>query len=151
MGLMDNDMDMQSVENRFKIGKLPADRQVGGDHYSKMKIQPSRFARANDYDCDAFSILKYLSRHRSKKGREDVEKALSFVYIRLDNAEFAVEQRFSKISIEQYCLENEIDDDSARALFVLNEWVISGYTQCYLSDQLKRLIQHILETQYPVI
>lgn len=58
------------------------DVQVGGEHYRNMKIQPIEFALANQYDAAAAAILKYVARHRTKNGREDVEKAIRYVHLR---------------------------------------------------------------------
>lgn len=56
--------------------------QVAGNHYKGMAIQQVEFAMANHYDTCAANILKYLSRHRAKGGRSDIEKALHYVKLR---------------------------------------------------------------------
>ena len=53
------------------------DRQVDGGHYVKLKIQPIEVAMANRLDACGFSILKYITRHRDKGGRKDVDKAMA--------------------------------------------------------------------------
>lgn len=141
---------MQTPYETSLYEKTAKDHQVGGTHYGVMKIQPALFSRANDYDSDAFSILKYLSRHKAKKGREDVEKALSFVYIRIDNGEFNVTPRWSKISMQEYIAANAIDKLSANALFILHAWVLSANSST-LHTALQGSIQDILNTQYPTI
>lgn len=60
----------------------PLTTQVGGTHYSDMKMQPVELAHIRGYDCCTFSILKYVSRHRVKNGRQDLEKALHFLELR---------------------------------------------------------------------
>ena len=129
---------------------LAPERQVGGNHYNVMKIQPSRFWMANDYDGDAGMILKYLARHKLKKGREDVEKALSFVYIRLDNKEFISRPRRDLISMHDFIIANALDDTTAGALYILDFWVKSGYGECTFHLHLIEAIAHILAEQYPV-
>lgn len=57
-------------------------KQVAGDHYKSMRIQPVEFAMANRWDFCASSALKYILRHASKNGRQDLEKALHFIELR---------------------------------------------------------------------
>lgn len=51
--------------------------EVGGDHY-KMAIEPWDYIYANRLPFDEGSVVKYISRHKSKNGAEDVKKAISF-------------------------------------------------------------------------
>lgn len=51
------------------------DTQVGGSHYTKMKIQPFQFSMANGLDPMQHTIIKYVARFRDKNGIEDLEKA----------------------------------------------------------------------------
>lgn len=53
------------------------DTQVGGTHY-KAVIQHWDLAHELDLGYFEGQITKYITRHRSKKGREDLEKALHF-------------------------------------------------------------------------
>jgi len=53
--------------------------QIGGDHYSKMAIQPLTYSMANDLNACEHSVVKYVSRHRSKNGRQDLEKAIDML------------------------------------------------------------------------
>jgi hypothetical protein len=51
-------------------------RQVGGSHYRDMAIQPIEFCHRNRLGpCETLAI-KYICRHQSKNGREDLEKAI---------------------------------------------------------------------------
>lgn len=49
--------------------------QVGGTHYTDMKIQPLQFSMANKLDPMQHTIIKYVSRFRAKNGIQDLEKA----------------------------------------------------------------------------
>lgn len=49
--------------------------QVGGDHYKTMKIQPMEYSMANGLDACQHTIVKYVTRFRSKGGIEDLKKA----------------------------------------------------------------------------
>lgn len=51
------------------------DVQIGGDHYKTMAIQPMEFSMANKLDACQHTIIKYVTRFRSKGGRADLEKA----------------------------------------------------------------------------
>lgn len=60
-------------------------QQVGGDHYSKMKIQPTEYIHANGLDFFEGNVVKYVSRHRSKNGAEDILKAIDYCKMILEN------------------------------------------------------------------
>ena len=59
-------------------------KQVGENHYSKMAIQPIEFIHANNIPFIEGSIIKYICRHKSKNGREDLEKAKHLIDILLE-------------------------------------------------------------------
>ena len=50
-------------------------KQVGGKHYIKYKIQPSRFVTENKLLYPEGSVIKYVVRHLDKGGKQDLEKA----------------------------------------------------------------------------
>ena len=50
-------------------------KQIGGTHYKKMKIQPSKFVIENKLLFPEGSVIKYVIRHQDKGGKEDLEKA----------------------------------------------------------------------------
>ena len=50
-------------------------KQVGGKHYIKYKIQPSKFVVENKLLYPEGSVIKYILRHQDKGGKEDLEKA----------------------------------------------------------------------------
>ena len=60
------------------------DNQVGGDHYKNCGIQPIEYIKANDLDYCAGNVIKYVTRHRKKNGREDIEKAIQYCQFILD-------------------------------------------------------------------
>jgi len=51
------------------------DTQIGGDHYTKLAIQPMRYSMENGLDPLQHTIIKYVTRFRDKAGIEDLEKA----------------------------------------------------------------------------
>lgn len=97
-------------------------QQIGGTHYVNMGMQPFHFAMVNGWDAGAFSILKYISRHRSKNGVEDLKKARHFVDLRRAEIGHAV-KGFDFISIGVYISANKLSGADATALVQLREWV----------------------------
>ena len=61
--------------------------QVGGDHYAKMKIQPIDFILQNKLGFCEGNAIKYICRHRVKNGKQDIEKAIHYLQILLENYE----------------------------------------------------------------
>jgi hypothetical protein len=54
-------------------------KQVGGDHYKKLKIQPIEYALANDLGICEHAVVKYVSRWKDKNGVEDLRKAIHYI------------------------------------------------------------------------
>lgn len=61
----------------------PLDTQVGGGHYKAMKIQHVEFVHANSIPYIEANAIKYICRHKSKNGRQDIEKAIHYLQILL--------------------------------------------------------------------
>lgn len=61
-----------------------SDRQVGGNHYAKMKIQPGYFCWINDIGGMETVAIRYICRHKSKAGRVDLEKAIHTLQLLLE-------------------------------------------------------------------
>lgn len=55
--------------------KTALDTQVGGGHYKSLKIQPMKYSMANNLDACQHTAIKYVTRFRSKGGKEDLLKA----------------------------------------------------------------------------
>ena len=60
------------------------DVQVGGEHYKNFPIQPVEFCQRNKLGFCESSIIKYVSRHRNKNGKEDLLKAKHFLDLLLE-------------------------------------------------------------------
>jgi len=54
-------------------------KQHGGSHYQKYKIQPSKFVVENEILYPEGCAIKYIVRHRDKNGKEDILKAIHFL------------------------------------------------------------------------
>lgn len=59
-------------------------RQVAGNHYASLPIQPSEFIHRNGLGWCEGNAIKYVSRHRSKNGRQDIEKAIHYLQLLLE-------------------------------------------------------------------
>jgi len=61
------------------------DRQVGGDHYKRMAIQPVEFIEGNDLGFCAGNVIKYVCRYKYKDGVEDLRKARHYLDVLIDH------------------------------------------------------------------
>jgi hypothetical protein len=67
----------EAVEKHEDICESSAlQTQVGGSHYKDMKIQPAEYTHANGIGHLAGDAIAYISRYKSKNGRQDLEKAI---------------------------------------------------------------------------
>ena len=55
------------------------DKQHGGSHYQKYKIQPSKFVVENKLLYPEGNAINYIIRHQDKNGKEDLLKAIHFI------------------------------------------------------------------------
>ena len=55
------------------------EKQIGGSHYSKLKIQPVDYIIANELDYLQGNVIKYVTRFRDKNGVEDLKKAIHYI------------------------------------------------------------------------
>lgn len=60
------------------------EKQVSGDHYKSLKIQPIEFIHANGIPFAEGSVIKYVTRWRDKGGLADLEKAKHFLEILIE-------------------------------------------------------------------
>ncbi len=56
----------------------PTDKQVGGTHY-QTPIQPVQYIHANNLNFFEGNVVKYITRHRHKGGKADLEKAIHYI------------------------------------------------------------------------
>ena len=94
------------------------DKQVGGSHYKKMKIQPSKFVIENELLFPEGNVIKYICRHRYKNGKEDLEKAVHFI-------EMIIERDYKLIPMtekEEYRNAGISKEDAERTYPPKNSW-----------------------------
>ena len=53
---------------------FPQDKQIGGSHYKKFKIQPYEFISKNDLSFFQGNVIKYVCRYLQKNKIEYLEK-----------------------------------------------------------------------------
>ena len=65
--------------------KLPSrDIQISGTHYKDMKLQPIDFIMQNNLDFCTGNAIKYLCRHKAKNGKQDLEKAIHYIQMLME-------------------------------------------------------------------
>ena len=69
----------QKCNGHSSTGTSTRTEQVGGDHYSKMAIQPIAYIQANNLSYIEGNIIKYVSRYKHKNGLEDLEKSRHYL------------------------------------------------------------------------
>lgn len=60
------------------------DKQVSGDHYSKLTIQPIQFIQANELDFFQGNIVKYATRHKDKNRADDLRKVIHYAQLAIE-------------------------------------------------------------------
>jgi hypothetical protein len=60
------------------------DKQISGNHYKDMPIQPIEFITKNKLDWYQGNIVKYASRHHSKGGADDLRKVIHYAELALE-------------------------------------------------------------------
>ena len=60
------------------------DTQVGGDHYKDLAIQPAEYCQRNKLGALESYVVKYVTRHREKGKRKDIEKAIHCLQLLLE-------------------------------------------------------------------
>ena len=59
-------------------------KQIGGSHYSSMVIQPSVFINKNNLPFAEGNAIKYLCRHKQKRQKQDLEKAIHYCQMAIE-------------------------------------------------------------------
>ena len=54
-------------------------KQIGGNHYSRFKVQPSKFINDNNLQFAEGNAIKYICRHAYKGGKQDLEIAKHYI------------------------------------------------------------------------
>ena len=110
---------------------MAMNRQVGGDHYLKLGMQPFYFTLINGWDAASHTVLKYVSRHHNVERAEAIESLRKAIHICEIMESAMKEGRFIHtalmtpqiVGIAEYCQSNQLDDLEALALQYLSGWI----------------------------
>lgn len=132
-------LSLQSFYKLFIM--INKDKEVGGTHYSDMKIEPIELICALDVDFIQGSIIKYVSRYKSKNGVEDLKKALHYCEIGLNNVPNPERKKWyldrcAILLIREYCVLNGFGDKTENAIA---DCCAGDYASC--ASEIKRLIE----------
>lgn len=79
-------LDQYEAEQRRATERLqaaaqpdPMSRQVGGNHYAKLAIQPTEYTARNGLGFLEGNVIKYVTRHADKDGVKDIDKAIHYL------------------------------------------------------------------------
>ena len=76
-------------------------KQIGGKHYLKYKVQPSKFVVENKLLYPEGCVIKYVIRHQDKGGKQDLEKAKHMIDMIIER-DYEEEKENQEYSIEGY-------------------------------------------------
>lgn len=60
------------------------DKQISGNHYKSLPIQPVQYIHANNIGYMEGNVIKYVSRWRDKNGLADLEKAKHYIELLIE-------------------------------------------------------------------
>ena len=131
--------------------------QVGGNHYSKLKIQPIEFIIGCRLEFREANAVKYLSRYTDKNGVEDLRKSRHYVEMILENNN-AVKGFFRRIykwvelqltkphqSAFDYVMANDFSYHQRHAIMLIANWIFYG------EEDLQKALYHIDELIFELI
>ena len=79
----------RSVNDQYaeieQVRQSAYDKQEGGSHYKKLAIQPMQYALANKLDYAQANVVKYVTRHADKNGKEDLLKAIHNIELMIEH------------------------------------------------------------------
>ena len=75
--------DVSAKEWDEAISGLATNRQVGGDHYKKLKITPTDYVYANNLSWNLGNVVKYVTRNKDDRVK-DLLKAKHYIDLELE-------------------------------------------------------------------
>lgn len=84
MGLGSDIARYRVLEKNPTKKQSPLEVQVDGSHYKDLKIQPIEYIHANNIPFPEGSVIKYVTRWRSKNGLKDLQKAKHFIELLIE-------------------------------------------------------------------
>jgi len=61
-----------------------SNKQVGGDHYKNLALQPFEFIERNCLGYGVGNVIKYLCRYKTAGGIQDLKKARHYIDLLID-------------------------------------------------------------------
>jgi len=113
----------------------PLNKQVAGSHYKEMEIQPVEYIRANDLGWYEGNVVKYISRHHQKGGREDVLKVIHYCELLLSEYDEESE-RWAEEMVDKFSSMTTTKDEG-------NGWIPSSH----LDEQTLSYADHVARCQ----
>ena len=93
----------------------PYDKQVGGDHYQNMKIQPAEFINKNQMKFAEGNAIKYICRHINKGGEQDLQKAKHYIDMIIER-DYGDEAEKSKV-FAGVSIKDPVDSDDIKVTY----------------------------------
>jgi bbp48 len=122
-----------NIQRRKKMSKK---RQIGGNHYSRFKIEPIDLMVKLNFNWFQGEILKYVSRFQYKNGKEDLDKAYSVCNLAIDRG------------LNQATL---FSDDLLDSNKEYMEKYIDQFKFIYLKKLIKELIEALVKNDYYLV
>ena len=83
-----SDFGASSLNDQYaeieKVRQSAWKKQEGGSHYKNLKIQPMQYALENKLDYAQANVVKYVTRHKEKSGKEDLLKAIHNIELMIE-------------------------------------------------------------------
>ena len=70
-----------------EVKQKASHRQVGGSHYKDLAVQPSDYIRKNGLGWYEGNVVKYITRHSTKGGVQDIQKVIHYAELLLEEYE----------------------------------------------------------------
>lgn len=131
----------------------PLDRQIAGDHYKSMAIQPVELAFANRYDDCIFSTFKYVMRHQDKNGAVDLDKAIHFCHMRAEliQKHGRYPRARDEIPVLRMAFANKLPEHEKLICVLLHDWACSriDMSNGEIASDIAAQIEQLKHTKYP--
>ena len=77
-------MGSKTNKEGSNLSKSALDRQVQGNYYKSLKIQPIEFITANNLSFFQGNVIKYVCRYVKKNGIQDLKKIIHYCELQIE-------------------------------------------------------------------
>lgn len=79
-------VDFSYLSEPPPLAPTALERQIGGDHYKDLTIQPMEYSMKNGLNACQHTAIKYITRYKTGKGtpRENLEKAIHTIELLME-------------------------------------------------------------------